>query len=403
MPASLPRLFAPTLVFITLIGPLAVHLFLPAIPVVKQELGISNGLAQLTFTVSLVAMAISTLVYGRVADNWGRRPALLSGLVLFLIGSALSAVAQGIEMLLIGRLVQAAGAGCGLTLARAIARDAYGQDQLVRVIAYITMFYTLGPIFAPAVGGFLIDYYGWRTLFEFAIVAGGAILALAAMAIPETRPPQNPGSVKTPLLTVYRDLFSRGRFVAFVMQTGLSTGTFFVAATAAAFFMKEQLQRPASEFGLYFMLFPTGFMLGTFMSARIGNRIGIETMVLSGSLIVLLSVSVQILLLSSGSMTPLTLSLPGFFITFGQGIELPSSQAGAIATAPKHAGTAAGVGVCVQMLIGGLAPQLYGFVANGTLEPYLISIAACALATITAGSIPMYLRHRTAASAHTIS
>jgi DHA1 family bicyclomycin/chloramphenicol resistance-like MFS transporter len=164
--------FAISLGSITLIGPLAIHLFLPAMPSVKASFGASDALVQLTFSVTLMTMAVVTPVYGTLSDRYGRRPILLSGLAFFLLGSIVSAVAPSVTVLIIGRLIQAMGAGCGLTLTRAIARDAYGPAVLVKAIAYLTMAYTLGPMIAPPLGGILIDSFGWRSAFWFALAAG---------------------------------------------------------------------------------------------------------------------------------------------------------------------------------------------------------------------------------------
>src|SRR6201987_1469406 len=130
MTATPGPLFALALASISLIGPLAVHLFMPVIPAVKAALGLSEATAQLTFSISLFGMAFATLFYGSLSDRYGRRPVLLSGLGLFLIGSVLSAIAPTPLTLVLGRLIQAIGAGCALTLVRAIARDAYRAEQL---------------------------------------------------------------------------------------------------------------------------------------------------------------------------------------------------------------------------------------------------------------------------------
>ena len=132
-----------------LITPLAVHLFFPVIPAVKAALGLTDAHAQLTFSISLFGMAFATLFYGSLSDRYGRRPVLLSGLALFLIGSVVSAIAETANALVAGRLIQAVGAGCSLTLVRAIARDAFRAEQLVKAIAYLTMFGTLGPMVSP--------------------------------------------------------------------------------------------------------------------------------------------------------------------------------------------------------------------------------------------------------------
>ena len=169
MTATPGPLFALALASISLIGPLAVHLFMPVIPAVKAALGLSDALAQLTFSIALFGMAFATLFYGSLSDRYGRRPVLLSGLALFLIGSAVSAAAGSIVPLVLGRFLQAIGAGCGITLGRAIAQDVYGKERLVKAIAYLTMFYTIGPMISPIVGGILIDMFGWRSVFGFAL------------------------------------------------------------------------------------------------------------------------------------------------------------------------------------------------------------------------------------------
>ncbi|HEY7247949.1 MAG TPA: MFS transporter, partial [Xanthobacteraceae bacterium] len=182
------RAFAVALGLVAFIAPLAVHLFFPVIPAVKAALSLSEAAAQFNFSVALFAMALATLAYGSLSDRYGRRPLLLSGLLLFLVGSAISAVAPTAAALALGRIVQAVGAGCSTTLVRTIARDAYRAEYLVRAIAYLTMFYTLGPMIAPLFGGVLIDTLGWRSVFGFALIAG-ALIAVAAYAwIFETRP-----------------------------------------------------------------------------------------------------------------------------------------------------------------------------------------------------------------------
>jgi DHA1 family bicyclomycin/chloramphenicol resistance-like MFS transporter len=386
------RLFALALASISLIGPLAVHLFMPVIPAVKAALGLSEPLAQLTFSIALFSMAFSTLVYGSLSDRYGRRPVLLSGLCLFLVGSAVSAAATSIAALVLGRLVQAVGAGCGITLVRAIAQDVYGPSRLVKAIAYLTMAYTIGPMISPMVGGVLIDAFGWRSVFAFALAAGGLITLGAYSAIFESRPPSPAPRTGGNVLRNYWALLCHPRFSAFVLQSGFCTGSFLVAATAASSLMRETLHRPSAEFGFYFLLFPLGFLSGNFITSRIGNRAANETMVLAGSLLSLAAVTAQATLLLSGHLTPLTLFAPGFFITFAQGISLSYAQAGAMATNPKLAGTAAGVGVFTQNFVGAVFAQFYGMLADGTAGPLVQASETSALLGLAAGVLPFLMR-----------
>jgi MFS transporter, DHA1 family, multidrug resistance protein len=391
-------LFSLALASISLIGPLAVHLFMPVIPAIKAALGLSEALAQLTFSIALFGMAFATLAYGSLSDRYGRRPLLLSGLGLFLIGSTVSLAANSTATLVAGRLLQAVGAGCGVTLARAIASDVYGPTRLVKVIAYLTMFYTLGPTISPLVGGILIDTLGWRSVFGFALLVGSLILIGSYCAVFESRPP---GSARGPRISVlhsYSELFGHVRFTAFVLQNGLITATFLTAATAASSLMKELLARPSAEFGIYFLMFPFGFLTGNLISSRLSGRVTNETMVLAGSILALATVIAQTSVLLAGNVMPLTLFVPGFFVTLAQGISLPFGQAGAMATSPQFAGTAAGIGVFAQYFCGAAFAQLYGLLADGTPVPLMMTTLLSALLGLLAGAIPFVMLRRARAS-----
>jgi DHA1 family bicyclomycin/chloramphenicol resistance-like MFS transporter len=385
------RAFAFVLGLVALISPLAVHLFLPVIPAVKAALVLSDAVAQLNFSIALFAMALATLAYGSLSDRYGRRPLLLSGLLLFLVGSAVSAAAQSVTALMLGRLVQAVGAGCSTTLVRTIARDAYRAEHLVRAIAYLTMFYTLGPMIAPLVGGVLIDTLGWRSVFGFSLLAGAAITLAAYLAIGETRPERDGDVHKVGILRSYAELFRRPQFVGYVLQSGFNTAAFMTMASASATLMKELLQRPSSEFGLYFLLFPIGLFFGNLASSRIGSRASNELMVLAGALMAMTTIALQALLLLAGMVTPWTFFLPGFFLTFSQGISLPYAQVGAMSVIPSLAGTAAGVGVFMQNIGGAVFSQLYGLLADGTPPPMVAILLCSGILGVAAGAVPFLL------------
>jgi DHA1 family bicyclomycin/chloramphenicol resistance-like MFS transporter len=329
-----------------------------------------------------------------LSDRFGRRPLLLSGLSLFLAGSLIAYIADSVTGLMAGRALQAIGAGCGVTLARTIASDVFGKAGLVKALAYLTMFYTMGPMIAPLFGGILIDAFGWRSVFLFATFVACLILSGAYFVVFETRPDVAAGQSRPPLLRSFVVLLSHPRFAAFVLQSGFSTATFLVMATASSSLLKDLLHRPSSEFGLYFLCFPFGFLFGNFLSSRLSGRVVNEYMVLLGSSVLVITITIQSSLLLLGYVSPLTLFLPGFFTTAAQGLSLPFGQAAAMAVVPRLSGTAAGIGVFMQNFCGAAFAQVYGLVSDGSVGPLMMVTATTTGLCFLAGVTPLLLKLR---------
>ncbi|HUB96679.1 MAG TPA: hypothetical protein VL993_12225, partial [Stellaceae bacterium] len=187
-------------------------------------------------------------------------------------------------------------------------------------------------------------------------------------------------------------LFANVRFSAFVLQSGFCSGSFFAMAAASPFLMHDQLGRSATEYGLYFFLYPAGYCLGNLLSSRLVGRVAIEPMVLTGSAVNLLAVLAQAAIVLYGGLTPAVIFVPGFFVTFAQGLALPNAQAGAMQTEPGLAGTAAGVGVFTQSLAAAVFAQLYGVLADNTPVPMIEVASFAAVLCMVCGTLPYLQR-----------
>ncbi|HZD39765.1 MAG TPA: MFS transporter [Terriglobales bacterium] len=376
------------LVSITLIGPLSLHLFIPAMSAVKEGFGVSTGMAQLTMSLAMLSMAFFTVAYGGLSDRFGRRPVLLAGLVLFTSGAAACMAAANMPMLLAGRTLQGAGAGCGVVLARAIARDVYGQERVAQVIAYLTAAYVLGPMFAPLIGGQLTTLFGWRALFVLASAVGLLVILAVIFGVPETR--ADNAVLPHGILVAYKSLLRRPRFVGFMLQPGMMSAAFYTQATAASFLAAEQLGADAARIGWWFFAFPIGFMAGSFIAARVGAKRSIEFMTILGGVIGVANGVLLVGWLYFGGISMAALYIPGIFVSLAQGLSMPYAQAGAMAVDPELAGSASGAVVFSQFFWPAALQQLTGLLANGTWVP----MAAVQFAAVTVALVAAWMAAR---------
>lgn len=389
MPSSAEKragpLFVAAMVAITMMGPLSIHAFIPALPVVQREFAIDAAAAQFMLSITLFAMAGATLFYGPLSDRYGRRPVLQVGLALFLAGTLGCALATDVATLIGARFVQAGGAACGLVLARAMVRDVYGDDRLVKMMAYLTMAYVVGPMVAPAIGGALIDTLGWRAIFHMGLVIGVGIVILTALATHETAPNIGVRSGGIVVLRGYARLARMPKFIGYVLHCGFISASFFAFISAASFLMSEVLHRPAREYGLWFIFFPAGYMLGNFIASRLSNRYSIDRMVIAGATIGFIAAVGFVVWVMIAPLNIFMLFLPCALASLGQGLSMPNAQSGAISVDPDLTGTASGVIMFVQLFLGAVGAQFMGFVADGTAMPMaLVFFGFLAIALIAA-------------------
>jgi DHA1 family bicyclomycin/chloramphenicol resistance-like MFS transporter len=376
--------FIALLIAVSAVSPLGINMYLPSMPGMARALGVDFTTIQLTLSLYLAAMAIGQLIIGPLSDRFGRRPILLIGLSVFVVGSLICLTAQNAGVLIFGRVVQAMGGCAGITLSRAIVRDLYRRDQVASMIGYVTMGMAVAPMVAPTIGGVLDTFYGWRASFAFLVLFGSLALLFASLQLSETN--RNRGSVGDGdrLLPNYLALFRSRLFWGYSLATSFVSAMFFSFVAGAPYVVIELMGRSPAEYGFYFALVPSGYILGNFVTARFAVTIGQNRMFLTGMTISLLGVGSMAAAFAAGLGHPLALFAPMFLIGVANGLVLPNGIAGAVSVKPDAAGAAAGLSGSLQIGFGALVAPLVGAALTTTVWPLIAIMAVCALLGLAA-------------------
>lgn len=348
-------MFAILLGTLAALPPLATDLALPALARIGVALHGTPAQAGLTLSLFMAGFAASPLVYGPLADRYGRRPVLLGGLVIFLVGSAVTTFAPSMTVLLWARLVQGAGAGVGMTLAFAMVRDLFDGAVAHARLALITMVANTAPIIAPSLGTVILGLGGgWRGIYGVVAACGLAALAIVALAVAETRPPVRGTRPMLPALRRdYARLLGQPAVVVHVLANGLGFAWMFAYVAASSGVLLGLYHVPPALYAGLFACTGAGIVAGAALSGRLAKAGVPGPLLLLAAMGVALAASVAMLLLRDPSLwelMPLLVVMTGAF-----GLAAPAAGHGALDPVPELAGMAGGLLTCVQMAAGALA------------------------------------------------
>ena len=349
------------LVLVTLSGTMAMHIFVPALPVAGEALGAEPSGMQQTITLYVIGLALGQLIYGPVSDTWGRRPALLVGLSLYFSASVLALFAPSLQWLVAARLLQALGGAAGITLGRAIVRDIAPPDRVTRDLALLNLLTLVGPGLSPIVGAYLADHFGWRAIYVFLVCIGSAMLFCAWKLLPETNLNRRPLAI-TRIALDYGSLLANPRFAAFMLGGACSSTALYPYLATAPYIVHEQLGLPIRYVGWFAASTIVGAGLGTFLTRKLAGRWPAERFLYIGSGLGLGLATLFLCIQALGWLSaPLLLALM-VVMTFGAGMASPAALSRALgATTPALAGTAAGLYGFAQMAMGAVGTMLVGF------------------------------------------
>ena len=369
---------------LTAFGPMAIDMYLPALPAIGVALHAAGGQTQVTMGAFLAGMAIGQFFYGPASDRLGRRMPILIGASIFVITSVICALSTSIEMLIAARFLQALGACSGMVVARAIVRDRYDHTETARMLSLLGLVMGMAPILAPSLGSFLLTFGGWQSNFWAQALFGVAVGLATLLRLKESRSEETAALAKAESpLRAFAALLPQRRLIGYVLAGALNGAALFsyVAGSPQLFIGTYGVSPQA--FGWIFGINAVAIIGGGQINRLVLRHVSPDRVLRTASLAAVLVGVVLAAAAVSGiggawSVAPLMFVLLGSF-GFMQG----NTMAGALSVDPQRAGSTSALMGGASFASGAVASTVTGLLHDGTAAPMaltmLVSVMGSAL------------------------
>ncbi|WP_407333034.1 Bcr/CflA family multidrug efflux MFS transporter [Enterovibrio sp. 27052020O] len=364
---------------IAALTPLAIDMYLPAMPDIARELGVAPGLVQRTLAAYTAGFALGQLIHGPISDSYGRRPVLIVGVIMFLIGAVVSANATDIETLTYIRAAQGFCGAAAAVVIQALVRDMFDKEDFARTMSFITLVMTVAPLAAPMMGGYLAVWFGWRSIFWVLAGFAALVIVLVVTMIPETlaldrRPPLRIGST----LRNYAKILRTKKSVGYIVASGFSFAGMFSFLTAGSFVYIDYYGVSTQNFGYLFGLNVVCLILFTMLNGKFVRKVGSENMLKIG-LMIQLAAGVALIV---GQVFHLGLwgtVIPVMLFVGTISIVGSNSMACVLSAYPELAGTASSLAGTMRFGIGTVVGGIVAAIPVHSAWPMTGAMAACAI------------------------
>ncbi|MEV6302685.1 multidrug effflux MFS transporter [Actinoplanes sp. NPDC051861] len=369
--------------FLTALGPLTIDMYLPALPTITADLGVTAAAVQLTLTGTLVGLGLGQVLVGPVSDAIGRRLPLLAGVAVHVLASILCLFAPDLATLGTLRVLQGLGAAAASVVAMAMVRDLFDGLAAARLFSRLMLVVGVAPILAPTIGGLVLGWTSWRGVFVVLAAAGAAIMLAAGVVLPETLAvaKRRRGGV---LGTVrdYGRLLTDRVYLGLVLVAGLAMAALFAYVSGSSYVFQDQYGMSEQQFALIFAAGAVGLIGATQLNVRLLHR-WTPQQILGGSLLAGLASGLVLLILAATETGGLAgILIPLWLVLTTVGLAMPNAPALALARHGEAAGTAAALLGAVQFGVGAIAAPLVGMLGVGAVAMAVVVFGGMLAATL---------------------
>ncbi|WP_328363242.1 multidrug effflux MFS transporter [Mycobacterium sp. NBC_00419] len=363
------------------LGPLTIDMYLPALPRIAQELGVSSSVAQLTLTGTLAGLALGQLIVGPLSDSLGRRRPLIAGIGVHMVASLMCLLAPNMAVLGIARGLQGMGAAAAMVVAVAVVGDLFTDSVAATVMSRLMLVLGVAPVLAPSLGAAVLLHASWHWVFAALIVLAAGLLVMAVLALPETLPPSHrrPLALRS-ILATYAELFRDLRFVILVLVGALGMSGLFAYISAAPFVLLGRHGLDQQSFALIFGAGAIALIGATQFNVVLLRRFTPQRIMVAALMAATLGGAVFIALAATHTGGVAGFVVPVWTVLGMLGFVIPNAPAVALSRHPDAAGTAAALLGAAQFGVGAVIAPVVGLLGNDEIALAVVMTAGVSIA-----------------------
>lgn len=334
------------------IGPISMALYTPAMPEITTAFGTTVSAVKLTLSAYFAGFAFSQLICGPLSDGFGRKPITLAFMGLYLVASILALFAPNIEVLIVARLLQGAGAAVGVAISRAIVRDLFTHEKSARIMNMMGIILAVGPAFSPVIGGLVMELFGWHAIF-LVMVAGGLAIVLGTTIFMRETVTRDLSRIRPmAILRSYGSLLASRYFMTAALIVGCTVGALYTLATMLPFLLIDRVGLTATQFGLAMLLQSGSYFFGSIAARMMMPRYGSRGLVPVGLGFIAAGAFLLAVLTRTAEPSLMTIMGPIALYSIGIAFVMPAMMTATVAPFPHIAGAASALAGFFQMGVG---------------------------------------------------